>query len=198
VTDRFDQLIDAGDIPPEERDRLRRVHELLLATDAPAEVPESLRQAPRVDEERPAARPARRPWRRIRPAFALVAAALAAAVFGAGYYLGDRDVEPVAVIEMSGVGREAGADGSIELLPADDSGNWPMRVLLRGLEPSADRQDFYELWLTKKGKLAASCGRFTIHEGLTTVSLSVPYRLRAFDGWVVTRRGSNAPLLTTS
>ena len=198
MTDRFDELIDDAEVPPEERDRLRRVHELLLATEAPAEVPESLRRAPRVDEEQPAERPARRPWRRVRPAFALVAAALAAAVFGAGYFLGDRDVEPVAVIEMNGVGQETGADGSIELLPQDDSGNWPMRVLIRGLEPSTGRQDYYELWLTKDGKLAAPCGRFTIHEGLTTVSLSVPYRLRAFNGWVVTHRGSDEPLLTTS
>ena len=40
-----------------------------------------------------------------------------------------------------------------------------MRVLIRGLEPSTGRQDYYELWLTKQGKLAAPCGRFTLHEG---------------------------------
>ena len=40
-----------------------------------------------------------------------------------------------------------------------------MNVRLRGLEPSTDRADYYELWLTKDGKLADSCGRFTVHPG---------------------------------
>jgi hypothetical protein len=197
VTDRFEDLVGADDLPPEERARLRRMHDLLLRVDAPAAVPERLRRSPSVGGEVPTVRPALRPWRRLRPAFALVAAALVAAVFGAGYLLGDRDVEPVAVIEMTGVGFADGANGSIELLPEDESGNWPMRLLIRGLEPSTGRQDYYELWLTKQGKLAAPCGRFTLHEGLTTVSLSVPYGLRAYDGWVVTRRGSDQPLLST-
>ena len=89
------------------------------------------------------------------------------------------------------------ARATIELLPQDASGNWPLRVLVRGLEPSADREDFYELWLTRDGKLADSCGRFTVHPGETEVTLSVPYALRSYDGWVVTRRGSDRVLLTT-
>ena len=39
-----------------------------------------------------------------------------------------------------------------------------MNVLVRGLEPSRDRDDFYELWLTRNGELAESCGRFLLHE----------------------------------
>jgi hypothetical protein len=72
-----------------------------------------------------------------------------------------------------------------------------MRVLVRGLEPSANRSDFYELWLTEDGKPIASCGRFVVAGGLTTVTLSVPYGLRNYDGWVVTRAGSDQVLLTT-
>jgi hypothetical protein len=72
-----------------------------------------------------------------------------------------------------------------------------MRVLVRGLEPSRDRTDFYELWLTDDGKPVASCGRFIVAEGLTSVSLSVPYGLRRYDGWIVTRAGSSETLLTT-
>ena len=78
------------------------------------------------------------------------------------------------------------------------AGNWPMNVLVRGLEPSRDRSDYYELWLTKDGKPVESCGRFTVHPGVTTVSLSVPYGLRNYDGWVVTRAGSDEILLTTA
>ena len=200
MNERFEDLVgDMEDLPPKERDRLRRMHELLLQVDAPAEVPASLREArPVIGSEAPAEQRARRPWRRLRPAFVVVAAALAAAAFGAGYVLGDRETESIAVIEMTGVGPARAATGSIELLPEDESGNWPMRVLVRGLEPSAGRQDYYELWLTQNGKLAVPCGRFTLHEGLTTVTLSVPYRLRAYDGWVVTRRGSDQPLLSTT
>jgi hypothetical protein len=201
VKDAFDDLIGgADDLPREERERLRRMHELLLTVDAPAEVPEALREAPPLDAPRaPVVRPARRrPRLTLRPAFALTAAAVAALAFGSGYLVGDRDVEPVAVIEMKGVGPVRDATGSIELLPDDESGNWPMRVVVRGLPPSANRDDYYELWLTKGGKLAESCGRFSVHEGVTTVTLSVPYRLRAFDEWVVTRHGSDAVLLSTS
>jgi hypothetical protein len=137
--------------------------------------------------------------RRRRYALALIAAALAAALFGSGYLVGGRsdDVEAVSVIPMAGVNDGRGASASIELLPQDESGNWPLSVRLRGLEPSKDRADYYELWMTKNGKPVDSCGRFTIHAGLTTVTLSVPYGLRQYDGWVVTRRGSDRVLLTT-
>jgi hypothetical protein len=188
MSDRFDDLV--GDIEdPAERERLRRVHELLLSVEAPPE----LSPAARPPE------PVRLLPRRRRYALALLAAALAAALFGTGYLVGDRadDVTPVTVIAMSGVGDGRGAAASIELLPQDASGNWPLNVLLRGLEPSKDRADYYELWLTKGGKLADSCGRFTVHPGLTTVTLSVPYGLRRYDGWVVTRRGSDRVLLRT-
>ena len=191
MTDRFDELME-GVVDPDERARLRRVHELLLSVDAPPELSPSLEQAPL---------PAPVPLvpRRRRGALALLAAALAVAAFGAGWLGGARsdDVAPEREIVMSGVGESRGSFATIELLHQDASGNWPMRVLLRGLEPSKDRSDSYELWLTKDGRLADSCGRFTVHPGLTTVTLSIPYGLRQYDGWVVTRRGSEEILLTT-
>ena len=189
MTDRFDELV--GDIAdPAERERLRRVHELLLAVEPPPELSPALEAAaPQEPVPLRAHRRGRAP--------ALLAAALAAAAFGAGYLVGDREAAPERVIAMRGAGAERDATASIELLPQDESGNWPMRVLVRGLEPSRDRTDFYELWLTKNGRLADSCGRFTVHRGLTTVTLSVPYGLRRYDGWVVTRAGSSEILLTT-
>ena len=50
---------------------------------------------------------------------------------------------------------------------------------------------------TKDGERLGSCGRFKVHAGVTEVSLSVPYGLRGYDGWVVTRRDSDRVLLTT-
>jgi hypothetical protein len=185
MSDRFDDLVgDVGD--PEERARLRRVHELLLSVEPPA--PTSVAA--------PIPLRARRQPRRI----ALLAAALAAAAFGAGYLLGGdggASVETVRVISMKGVGPGEGASASIELLEEDAAGNWPMNVVVQGLEPSRDRSDWYDLWLTRDDRLAAHCGRFIVHAGQTRVTLTVPYRLRAYDGWVVTRHGSSAPVLTT-
>ena len=189
MSDRFDELV--GEIDdPVERERLRHVHELLLSVDAPPERSPVLEPAP-VAKREPLLP------RRRRRTLVLLAAALALASFGAGWLAGagDGDVEPEAVIEMHGADR---ATGSIDLLPQDASGNWPMLVHVRGLEPSRDRADYYELWLTKDGKPVDSCGRFTLHPGVTTVSLSVPYALRSYDGWVVTRRGSDEILLTTA
>jgi hypothetical protein len=192
VNERFEDLVDEAELAPAERERLRRVHDLLLAAGPPPEVPPELRDAP-VEE------PVRLLPRRRRLTLALIAAALAITAFGSGYLVGGRsgDVETVASIPMAGVGDGRGAFASIELLPEDASGNWPMNVLVRGLPPSSGRTDYYELWLTRNGKLAESCGRFTLHEGVTEVHLSVPYGLRAFDGWVVTRHDSTAPLLST-
>lgn len=193
MKDSFDDLIDDGvGLDDVERARLRRVHELLLQVGPPPEVAPELRQPPTEE-------PVRLLQRRRRAPLALAAAAIALAVFGAGYLVGDRAAAPGVerTIAMEGAASAPAASAAIELLEEDDAGNWPMRVRLRGLEPSEDREDFYELWLTRDGELAESCGRFTIHEGVTEVTLSVPYRLRGFDGWVVTRRGSDEPLLTT-
>ena len=187
MSDRFDELVgDVGD--QRERERLRRVHELLLSVDAPPELSSAARPEPAVVT----------PIRRRGRALALLAAALAAAAFGAGYLVGGRDATPDRVITMAGAGAERDATASIEVLPQDEAGNWPMRVRVRGLEPSRDRADFYELWLTANGKPIASCGRFVVAGGLTTVTLSVPYGLRRYDGWVVTRAGSDDVLLTTA
>jgi hypothetical protein len=192
MSDRFDELV--GEIEdPEERERLRRVHTLLLSVDPPPEVSSAL-QTPAPAE------PVRLLPRRRRSALALLAAALAAAAFGAGWLASGRsdDIQAERVIPMAGTAQASGATASIELLPEDESGNWPMNVLVRGLTPSRDRSDYYELWLTMGGRLAEPCGRFTVHSGLTKVVLSVPYGLRKYDGWVVTRHGSDVPLLATS
>lgn len=179
MSDRFDELV--GDVTdPAERERLRRVHELLLSVDPPP-----------VGGVVPLRLPGRR-----RARIALLAATLAALAFGAGYLVGDRggDVEAVRTISMSGPGD---AWATIALLPEDEAGNWPMRVRVSGLPPSGKRFDYYELWLTKDGKPLGSCGRFRMQAGTTEVLLTVPYGLRGYDGWIVTRSGSEQPLLTT-
>jgi hypothetical protein len=187
VTHRFDDLV--GEIDdPRERDRLRRVHQLLLSVDPP---PDVAAPAP------PSLVFPKHKARRVRPAL-LLAAALAVVAFGAGYVAGGRDPAPERVIRMAGVGAERDATASIQVLREDAAENWPMQVLVRGLEPSRDRDDFYELWLTDdEGEPVASCGRFLVGDGLTRVTLTVPYGLRRYGGWIVTRAGSDEPVLTT-
>jgi hypothetical protein len=192
VNDRFEDLIDLDELDPAERDRLRRMHELLLRVSPPPEVPHDLREAP-------AAEPVRLLPQRRRYTLALIAAALIAIAFGSGFLLGGRsdDVSVFRNVSMAGVGDGLGGFASIEIQEEDEAGNWPMVVRVRGLEESADRNDYYELWLTKGGKLADSCGRFILHDGVTEVVLSVPYGFKSYDGWVVTRRGSDEPVLST-
>ena len=140
----FDELVGGADLPAAERERLRRVHELLLTVGPPPEVAPELQAPPREE-------PVRLLPRRRRTTLALIAAALGLAVFGTGYLVGSRAAEPTVerVLTMTGVGDVSAARGTIELLAQDTAGNWPMLVRVRGLEPSVDRRDYYELWLTQ-------------------------------------------------
>ncbi|MBA2332464.1 MAG: hypothetical protein H0V94_06725 [Actinobacteria bacterium] len=193
MNDRFEELVGGlEDLDGEERARLRRVHELLVEAGPPPEVPLDLR-------EPPTAEPVRLLPQRRRYTLALIAATLVATAFGSGYLLGGRsdDASVFRSVSMAGVGEGRGGSASIEILEQDTAGNWPMVVRVRGLEESAGRDDYYELWLTKGGALADSCGRFIVRDGVTEVTLTVPYSFKRYDGWVVTRRGSSGPLLST-
>ena len=188
------------DVAAEERDRLRRVHDLLVAAGPPPELPPALAAAPEsgaIVSFLP---------RRRRGALLLLAAALAAAAFGGGYLVGGRTnekstAEPVRVVPMHGTDLAPHALASLRLAAKDDSGNWPMEVVVRGL-PKLPYDAYYELYLTRKGRPVAPCGSFLVHGGTTRVALNAPYELKRFDGWVVTRhlRGQHVagrPLLTT-
>ncbi len=168
---RFSDLVDP-DVPCEERERLSRVHELLVAAGPPTPVPHP---APRG-----------RALSRRRGALALVAAAVAAAAVG-GYLLG-REAEPRfetrQVVEMRGTDEAPGASAVLRIGARDENGNWPMRLEVEGLRPLPD--GYYSLLLTRNGRPVASCGTFQVgSDGIATVGLSASYRLNRFDGWVV-------------
>ena len=125
---------------------------------------------------------------------AIAAVAVAATVlFGVGYAIGNRNSpdKPVQTIAMKGPG---GATASIALLPADEAGNWPMRLEVSGL-PALPAGKTYTLWLRQDGKLAESCGAFMVSSGTTKVPLNAPYRLKNFDDWVIVRTGTTTPLV---
>jgi hypothetical protein len=196
----FGQVV-GPDVPEEERARLRRVHDLLVAAGAPPELPPALENAPNVGAASVSVLPRRR-----RPALLLIAAALAAIAFGGGYLVAGHGrteraaFESVRAVEMHGTEAAPNALARIDLGEVDRAGNWPMLVTVQGL-PQLPKGAYYELYLTRKGKIAAPCGTFIVHAGTTRVYLNAPYKLKAFDGWVVTRhvagRHESHPILTT-
>jgi hypothetical protein len=191
----FDDIVE-GVESAEERERLRRVHELLAATPPPPELSPLLvtsPDTPAVEEEPDTSW---LPPRRLGAAL-LVGAALAAAAFGAGYVAGEggSDDAPTAappeqpsqVISLRPYDQNNTSGASIRLGRRGADGNWPMVVTVRGLE-HLDQGDYYTLALTKKGKPVVTCGTFNVlPEGATTVRMIAAYDLDGFDGWAITR-----------
>lgn len=195
----FDELI-GREVDGAERERLRRAHDLLVAAGPPPELPPGL--------ERPV-RPQRAdiipffPKRRYAAA-AVAALAVAAAAFGGGYLVGHGDqggFEAVRKVRLHGTGATPTALASIQLGKRDDDGNFPMLVKVSNL-PELPPRGYYSLWLTRDGKPVAPCGTFRAHDETTSVTFTVAYSLKRFDGWVVTRQDPGKhqpgpPVLTT-
>jgi hypothetical protein len=185
----FDELV-GTDLAAPERERLLRVHELLVAAGPPPDLPAELGEPPQT------ATVYSFPKRSLR--LALIAAALGVLVFAAGYLAGGGpDYETFDSLEMAGTAAAAGASATIEVFDADPAGNWPMEISVTGLAPPPSGKP-YEVWLTRDGKLAALCGSFLAEpDGTTAVPMNAPYRLRDFDSWVVVEEGSETVLLTS-
>ena len=179
----LDELVGA-DLEPEERARLERVHELLIAAGPPPEpgaAPLELRRRPR------------------RGALLALAAALAVTAFALGAALvdgaGGRNLDFTET--MTGTAAAADATASLAVFDLDDAGNWPMELTVADLPPAPSGRP-YELWLTRAGELAALCGGFfTSSNGSAAVPMNAPYRFDDFDGWVIVEQGSETPVLTT-
>ena len=193
----FDELV-GTDLPSEERERLRRAHELLLAAGPPEQLPPALAHAP-DPEPKVSFLPQRRRYTLIG-----IAATLALAAFGAGYFSGGARHSGFTAAfarPMHGNAFAPQAQATIRIAAADSAGNWPMRFSVAGLKP-LPKGGYYELYLSRGGQPVATCGTFIVHGGTTTVALNAPYSLRQFDGWVVTRhlprtRGEGTVLMTT-
>jgi hypothetical protein len=181
----FDELV-GTDLPPSERARLERVHELLVAAGPPP--PEVV----------PVASVELRPHPR-RGALLALAAALAVAAFALGAALVDgasgRNVDFTET--MTGTPSAANATASLAVFEIDAAGNWPMELTVTALPPAQSGRPF-ELWLTRDGRLGALCGAFlTDTDGSAVVPINAPYRFDEFDGWVIVEEGTQTPLLTT-
>jgi hypothetical protein len=203
VTADFDQLVDLTGMSPEDRARLARVHEMLVAAGPPADLPSALDRPPAdVDEVNVIAFPRRR-----RAAAAiLVAAAVAAACFGGGYLLANqaRPASSLHAVRVVGLQGEENSLASLRVGASDANGNWPMQLTVSGLPPLTARKAHYILMVTEAGKPTWVCGMFKVGKsGSTTVTFDVPYRITDSTQWAVTKMtpGTQFPghvVMTTS
>lgn len=183
----FDELI-GDEVDGAERERLHRMHDLVLLAGPPPELSPRLEAGPTLGMTL---------GRRSRPArrrLMLLAAAIAVlvATFVIGYVSGNGSGNsPSAserVIKLAGTTAAPTAFASLELESRDSSGNWPMRVSVTGLPRLPDGK-YYEVWLVRGGKIFGSCGSFVVGgpKGTTSVYVNAPYRLKSGDSWIVTR-----------
>jgi hypothetical protein len=184
---RFDDLIEA-DVPDAERSRLQHVHDLLVAAGPPPELSPRLEAGPTLAMT--LSRPAKPRGRRI----ALLAATIAilAVAFVLGYVAGNRGgglASAQTTMQLSGTHAAPAALAALKILPADTSGNWPMKLTATGL-PKLGRDGYYEVFLVRNGKIYAPCGSF-VSKGNTRgidVTLNAPYDLQPHDTWIVTKQ----------
>lgn len=189
TTPSFDELI-GSDVDFAERTRLRNVHELLVAAGPPAELPPELERGPTIAMTLGHGRRDRVVKRRVM----LLAAAvmvLALAFFG-GYLAGNGSNGTLAsahTLRLAGTSAAPGALASLQILPVDRAGNWPMKLDVEGL-PKLPAHAYYEVFLMRNGKPFAPCGTFIVAgvKHATVITLNAPYRLHKGDSWVITRQ----------
>lgn len=184
----FDDLVDP-DLDPAERERLRRMHDLLVTAGPPPELTPEFEAGPTL-----AMTLGRSTRRRVQRRTALLAAAVVVLLlaFLGGYIAGNGSDNGLAngrLLKLKGTKAAPAALASLRLQAVDASGNWPMRLSVRGL-PKLPPKGYYEVFLVREGKLYAPCGSFVVGSTDSTVSvqLNAPYRLRQGDSWVVTKQ----------
>lgn len=188
MTPSFDEIV-GSEFSAEERDRLQRVHELLVVAGPPPELPPQLEQAPSPDET--VHRLRRKGFSR-RTVILLAAALTIGVVFVGGFSVGRHSGGKLAqAVTMLGTRADPSAHGQLAVFEPKH-GNYEMTLAVTDL-----KYGHYEVYLVRNGKPWGSCGTFRVTPGSdqVTVSFSVPYALRHGDSWVVTRElpGQHGP-----
>jgi anti-sigma-K factor RskA len=185
----FDELV-GRDVPPEERARLYRAHQLLIQAGPPPELSPDLDTVPWPDEAltplwgRPKKTGFRRP---LVLAAALASALVVGLVLGQATSSSKSSINAWQTIRLGGTQLASNASGTLELARRDSQGNYEMVLRVKGL-PRLAGSGYYTLDLTKDGKAVVPCGTFNVN-GETVVRMNAAYDLAHFDknGWVVTR-----------
>jgi hypothetical protein len=178
MTREFNDWVDVEGLTPAERERLERVHALLVAAGPPPELTAAIEQPPAPVIQFPV-------WRRRRPLVAALAAAVAVAgaAFGGGYVVGNDNggMKAAQVMSLRGQPTEL---ASLRIGAPDQVGNSPMILTVTGL-PQLEH-GYYELFTWRNGKPSYPCGGFRMESGTTSVHLTVPYELKPGTKLVVT------------
>jgi hypothetical protein len=174
------------DLPPDERARLERVHEMLIAAGPPPELPPELEEAPDGSGAARELEPIGLPRRRVGAALAL-AAAIALIAFVGGYLAGhvrtNDNFESVRTIALA----NDQAQATVRFGPRDANGNTPMLLKVEGLR-KLPAEDYYTLYMTKGGKPIVVCGSFNVRgPRSTTLRFPVAYDPTEFDGLEIAR-----------
>ena len=183
----FDELV-GTDVDRAERERLRRVHDLLLQAGPPPELSPEVEFGPTLATTlAPRAGHVRR--RVLLLAAAIVVLVLA---FLGGYLAGNgggTGLSSGTVLRLAGTPAAPSALASLRIEPVDASGNWPMKLSATGL-PKLPTHGYYSVWLMRNGKPFAPCGTFVVSgaDHGVSVSLNAPYKLEPGDSWVVTKQ----------
>jgi hypothetical protein len=141
-----------------------------------------------------------RGWGRRRVALLAAAVIALALAFLAGFVTGNTSDEgnigSAHILKLRGTALAPSALASLRIEPPDPAGNWPMRLSAVGL-PRLPPRGYYEVFVTRMGKILAPCGTFVVRDAETGVSvpLNAPYELQRGDNWVVTRQapGQHTP-----
>ena len=194
----FGELV-GEDLAPGERERLRRVHDLLVSTGAPPELTPALEGPPQ-----PAGNVSWLARRRLGSALAL-AAALAVAAFAIGFALGgggtEQEAAPFDAVRTVVLGEPGDALVVVRLGKRDRHGNHTMLVTVEGLERQTGG-DYYSLFMVEDGKPVALCGTFNVSgRKPTTIRLNTAYGFEEYDALMLAKyRDSDhkdLPLLET-
>src|SRR6266498_1087077 len=192
----FDELI-GGDMPEEERERLRHAHELLVQAGPPPELAPELEAVPWPEEALMPLGLTRRSTRKRSPlllAAAVATAGLLGFVVGQAGNSSSTNIDAQRVVKLRGTDLDSDGQATLEIGSKDSHGNWPMVLHvsdLRSLPPGG----YYDLYLSRGGKPIALCGTFNVRPGETVVRMNAAYELTRFDGWIVTRQlpGNHKP-----
>jgi hypothetical protein len=186
----FDALV-GHDLPGEERERLRRAHELLVKAGPPPELSPELESVPWPEDSQSPLVVRRRPTHRLLLAATIATLVLIAFFIGRAAAPSSKsalDVERV--VQLAGTQLDPNASAVLELGKSDANGNWPMILRIKGLNPLG-KGGYYDLYLTKGGKPIVLCGTFNATGGgVAEIHMNAAYDLSRFDknGWVVTRQ----------
>ena len=181
----FEDIVEADDV---ERERLRRVHDMLVAAGPPPELTPELAAGPTLRMTVGQRRERRFMQRRV----ALLAAAFVvlAVTFLVGYISGNTSgTAHGRLLRLAGTAAAPTAQASLRVDTVDQQGNYPMELAAVGL-PKLGAKGYYEVFLVRHGKIVGPCGSFVVSKSKTpvSVSLTAPYAVHGGDGWIVTKQ----------